>query len=77
MSYISAMSYNGWSNKDTWLVSLWYGDFLSEIGEEVTEDGIRELVFDSMPSEDGFWGDVLSSFDPDYRELAEHYNSEE
>ena len=40
-------TYNGWTNKETWLVGLWYGD---AIAEQVAEQGyqdysdIREFV---------------------------------
>ena len=38
-----AQSYNGWSNYDTWLANLWYGEIFvdlirEEYGEEVTYD---------------------------------------
>lgn len=66
-------TYNGWSNRDTWLVNLWYGDYLSDCGT-VSANFIEELVEEGKPEiETGLWSDAMSSFNPDYRELAEHY----
>jgi hypothetical protein len=31
--------YNGWTNKETWLVNLWYGD---AIAEHVAEQGYQD-----------------------------------
>ena len=39
--------YNGWTNKETWLVNLWLGDDFAQISEEgevITEAFIRETV---------------------------------
>tara|TARA_R100001198_G_C5138393_1_gene153357 strand:+ start:175 stop:417 length:243 start_codon:yes stop_codon:yes gene_type:complete len=80
------MSYNGWSNKETWLVNLWVGDFLTmdqEDGitidaayiEQVVEDRIEE----SGSRVNGFVGDILNCAlcEIDYHELASHYEEEE
>ena len=41
------MSYNGWSNKETWLVNLWIGDSLTmdqEAGHDITAAYIKQIV---------------------------------
>jgi hypothetical protein len=79
------MSYNGWTNKETWLVNLWIGDSLSmdqESGFEVTADYIEQLVDDmvceSMSSHNGLIADLLNCAlgEIDYHEIAEHYDEE-
>ena len=81
------MSYNGWKNKETWLVNLWIGDSLTmdqEAGTEITADYIEQLV-DEMasalldgPDANGFMTDLLNCAlgEIDYHELAEHYDEE-
>lgn len=77
------MSYNGWTNKETWLVNLWLGDYLADMQEEghnITHDYIRDLVEESLD------GNVIGSFTQDliqcaldeinYREIAEYYVTE-
>lgn len=79
------MAYNGWTNKETWLVNLWIGDSLTmdqESGFEVTADYIEQLVDDmvseSMSSSNGLISDLLNCAlgEIDYHELAEHYDEE-
>ena len=39
------MSFNGWANKETWLVNVWLGDDLQahkDEGEALTADYIEE-----------------------------------
>jgi len=81
------MAYNGWINKETWLVNLWLGDMFTEdqeAGTEITADYIEQLV-DEMasalldgPDANGFMTDLLNCAlgEIDYHELAEHYDEE-
>jgi hypothetical protein len=79
--------YNGWTNKETWLVNLWLGDDFaqrSEEGEIITEAFIRETVEEICESEtksvEGrFLLDLLncSLGEINYSELAQHYEPEE
>ena len=84
------MAYNGWKNKETWLVNLWLGDMLTmdrETGNEITADYIEMLVEDMVDgalnrgarSFSGFVIDVLNCAlgEIDYHELASHYEEEE
>lgn len=62
------MTYNGWTNKETWLVNLWVGDLLAEMkqdGADLDEDWIEDYVCelfatDNSTVEDGFASDLLS-----------------
>lgn len=84
------MAYNGWKNKETWLVNLWLGDMLTmdqEAGNEISADYIELLVEDMVDgaldrgarSFSGFVIDVLNCAlgEIDYHELAAHYEEEE
>jgi hypothetical protein len=77
------MRYNGWTNKETWLVNLWLGDMLHadiDDRQEIDESYIESLV-DEMASaalEDGangFITDILNCAlgEINYQELASHY----
>lgn len=79
--------YNGWTNKETWLVNLWLGDYFAECAEEgqiVTEDFIRETVeemcsVDGKSVEGGFMADLLNCAlgEINYHEIEHHYEPEE
>ena len=84
------MSYNGWSNKETWLVQLWLGDMFTvdqESGHEITAEYIKQTV-DVMVDQamdqgardfNGFVVDLLNCAlcEIDYHELASHYEEDE
>jgi hypothetical protein len=77
------MAYNGWTNKETWLVNLWLGNVFAEdqeYGEEITPDYIKSFV-DEMASEalesgaNGFITDLLNCAlgEINHQEIADHY----
>ena len=83
------MTYNGWKNKETWLVNLWLGDTLTmdqEAGIEITaeyiEQFVDEMVDNAMDqgarSFSGFVMDLLncSLGEIDYFEIAKHYEED-
>lgn len=68
------MSYNGWTNYETWVVNLWLTDdggaYLSEIAEQVKDeenpelrmaDILKEEIENGMPRLEGLYGDLLST----------------
>ena len=81
-------TYNGWTNKETWLVNLWIGDSLTmdqEAGCEITAAYIEQVV-DEMasalldgPDANGFMTDLFNCAlcEIDYHELASHYEEDE
>lgn len=81
------MSYNGWSNYETWLVSMWFGDVFADMANEGTEidaDYVQSFVEEMLESEGslpqyGFAADIMNAAlrSVDWREIAEHYVLEE
>jgi hypothetical protein len=71
---------NGWSNKETWLVELWFGDILSDMASEgrldasQIEDFVTEMLAEQMP-ESGLIADFVNdSFrEVNWHELAMHH----
>lgn len=78
---------NGWTNRETWLVNLWYGDILSDMaanGEKITPDFIREIIEEDVEDHlhsrglaTGFIRDMMDLGAVNYQELAAHYADEE
>lgn len=65
--------YNGWRNRETWLVNLWFdGTF----NASDTAHSIRETVTEHVDSQIGTNGFIVDMIDMDcidWDELAEHY----
>jgi hypothetical protein len=81
-----ADGYNGWKNKETWLVNLWLGDTLSSDQEEgITVDAnyieqmVEEMAENAREGSGGFITDLLNCAlgAIDYEELAEHYKEDQ
>ena len=78
------MSYNGWKNYETWLVSLHFGDSLQSDSLNLkrfprdatdVQDAIEEYIFhdfDAIPN--GFFRDCINAVlnDCDFHEIYEH-----
>lgn len=79
------MRYNGWQNRETWLVNLWYGDYFDQLAEDgvaitagLIEEFVYEELFENMkiPSS-SFAADMMNISAIDFDELAEHYVEDE
>ena len=69
------MSYNGWRNRETWLVNVWYNPVTkSDI------DWIQEHLEDQYYTSDalqGFWNDMIDFNAIDWDELRKAMEEEE
>ena len=76
--------YNGWTNRETWLVNVWNitemiedrDRSIEEIASEL-ESIVSEMLYESTPDASGFIGDLLPSADAilakiNFKELAGH-----
>lgn len=82
---MSDNKYNGWTNWETWLVNLWWGDsLLSYVEEDNIKDHedlmnyVQEAFTDVYDlNAVGFIGDVLNGFwsEVNWRELLTHYRN--
>jgi len=77
---------NGWKNRETWLVNLWFGDTFTcdaENGDNVTAGYIEDVVTNYIDEiigrgeGSGFLRDMLDLNAIDYDELAAAYVTEE
>ena len=74
--------YNGWTNRNTWLINLHFGGLLDgykEDGLEVTADLIQEIWLDHIELEtkhlDVIVMDFLDFEGINWKEIAEHYQA--
>ena len=75
---------NGWTNYQTWTISLWYGDVFAEMGEEgqlnaeYIQEMVEEMEFSKIP-ESSLAADILNDFMRKvyWDELCDHYQVEE
>jgi hypothetical protein len=70
------MSYNGWTNRETWLVPLWFENSLSGMSASEIEYTVRDYVDDTI-GDSGFIRDLLDIDCIDWQELEEHYRVED
>ena len=83
------MDYNGWKNKETWLVNVWYMDHMPEYFEDamlpIDPEEIKEAItymaeeseaLSSLPA--GLLSDFINTCwaEVDWYALADHLNAE-
>lgn len=79
--------YNGWTNYETWLVNMWFGDVFADMqneGEDTSADSLEAFVLEMLDSdgqlpETGFAADIMNAAlrEVDWDDLASHYEAEE
>jgi hypothetical protein len=69
-------TYNGWRNRETWLVNIW---FLDGVTESMTADSIQSMVEEALDEAltstgamKGFITDMMNDERIDWEELAAH-----
>jgi hypothetical protein len=78
--------YNGWTNYETWLVSMWYGDIFADLASEGRLDSpdnlqtfVEEMLMESgqLP-ESGLAADIMNAFlrQVDWDDIYDHYHEE-
>jgi|688.fasta_scaffold05366_28 hypothetical protein len=72
------MAYNGWTNRETWLVNLWFGEDIETIATDnkVTAECIKNLVEEHVSNckiTSLFILDMLDLSCINYEELANCY----
>jgi hypothetical protein len=73
---------NGWKNRETWLVNLWFGDsfaMMQDDGVRITPDFIEaevEAYVDEIVPASSFVADMIDLRAIDYDALAAHYAPE-
>ena len=73
--------YNGWTNKETWLVNVWLGDYFQqdmEEGQDICATYIKDTINNMMadlPPQAGLFADLLNCAVSEVNcyELAAHY----
>jgi hypothetical protein len=79
--------YNGWTNYETWLVNMWYGDVFADMQEDgnaIDAEYIQSFVEEMLESDgalpqSGFAADIMNAAlrEVDWDDLADHYAVEE
>jgi hypothetical protein len=79
--------YNGWTNYETWLVNMWYGDVFADMqenGDVIDAEYIQSFVEEMLESDgalpqSGFAADIMNAAlrEVDWDDLADHYAVEE
>ena len=70
--------YNGWANRETWLVNLHFGDYFQEIANDqpMMADYMQSYLWDMLESKDfqPFFLDMIDLGLIDWRELEQAYS---
>ena len=66
------MRYNGWTNRETWLVNVWFDPMTKS-----DLDAIREQLEEAVDDLPGYLSDFINLEAIDWRELAEHLDDKE
>ena len=70
-------NYNGWANRETWLVNLWFGDYFESMSmdKKVDVSTIKAEIegYIEHCNLTGFVSDMLDLSRINYEELEQHY----
>jgi len=73
--------YNGYTNRETWLVNLHYGEFFQEVvsdGQDLTADYMEDMFDDILARTEmnAMFRDMIDLGSVNWRELEELYVSQ-
>lgn len=66
-------NYNGWTNRETWLVSLWFGDSIEPNMGPLAICDMVEAYVDETAGSAGFIRDMMNMSAVNWQELADNY----
>jgi len=76
-------TYNGWTNRQTWLINIWFMDGLDgqePVTAEYLQEMVEEYIYDALESVPtnprNFLQDIMDISDVNWDELADNHNSE-
>jgi len=74
--------YNGWTNRETWVINLWLGDYFQDVveeGQQLMADYIEETVWDMLEEANvpDMFKDMIDLNAVNWRELEQHYVTDE
>ena len=74
------MTYNGWRNRATWLVNLWFDPNTKadiEYIEDTLEDDFNDMMVERFGTSAHFFTDLIDFTDIDWKELSDNMEEEE
>ena len=76
-------TYNGWRNRETWLVNVWFGDYFTDMAQnddpydaDTIKDFIEEYIEETIGKMAGLVADLIDTSQIDWQTLAEHFNED-
>ena len=77
---MSNNTYNGWTNRETWVINIWLGDYFQEVSDEAELDAdyIEEIVWEMFTEADipPMFADMIDLNVVNWQELVDHYTTE-
>jgi len=82
MTHMTKTDYNGWTNRETWVINLWLGEYFQDVsndGQSLMADYIEETVWDMLEEAEvpPMFKDMIDLGVVNWQELAEHYVTDE
>lgn len=79
--------YNGWTNYETWLANMWFGDIFADMASEGqlgSPENLQQFVEEMLESdgalpESGFAADIMNAAlrEIDWDDIYDHYKEDE